>query len=187
MAPIHVARDAGRVRYKLLVVAVREVLQLPDPALKRVAIEIAPEEWSRVERVAGDLLETMHSFPRCVGLAAPQIGESVRMIAVDVSLHPKGDQNAEEILLVNPRVVSASGSEVAREGCLSVPEFTADVRRATECVVEGLTRDGERRTIAASGFEARALQHEIDHLDGLLFLDRVESLSRDVFRRKNYG
>jgi len=168
-------------------VAVRKILRLPDPALKRVALELTADGWSRVARVADDLLETMHSFPRCVGLAAPQIGESVRIIAVDVSLHPKGDPNSEEILLVNPRVVSASGSELAREGCLSVPEFTADVRRATECVVEGLSRDGEPRTIAASGFEARALQHEIDHLDGLLFLDRVESLSRDVFRRKNYG
>jgi len=167
--------------------AVRKILRLPDPALKRMAAEIGPEEWSQVARVADDLLETMHSFRRCVGLAAPQIGESVRMIAVDVSLHPKGDPGAEELLLVNPRLISTSGSEVAREGCLSVPEFTADVRRASECVVEGLTRDGEPRTIAASGFEARALQHEIDHLDGLLFLDRVESLSRDVFRRKNYA
>jgi peptide deformylase len=167
--------------------AVRPILRLPDPALKRVAAEVAPEQWELVARVAADLVETMHSFTRCVGLAAPQIGESVRMIVVDVSLHPKGDPSAEEIVLVNPRVVSGTGSEVAREGCLSVPEFTADVRRAGEVVVEGLARTGEPWTIEASGFEARALQHEIDHLDGLLFLDRVESLSRDVFRRKNYG
>ena len=167
--------------------AVREILRLPDPALKRVAAEATAEEWALVERVAADLVETMHGFPRCVGLAAPQIGESVRMIVVDISLHPKGDQNAVEILLVNPRVVSGTGSEVAREGCLSVPEFTADVRRCAEVTVEGLTREGKPWTIETSGFEARALQHEIDHLDGLLFLDRVESLSRDVFRRKNYG
>ena len=167
--------------------AARQILRLPDPALKRVAAELGAEDWTLGERVAGDLVETMHSFPRCVGLAAPQIGESVRMVIVDVSLHPKGDPSAREILLVNPRVVFATGSEVAREGCLSVPEFTADVRRATEVVVEGLTRSGEPWTIEASGFEARALQHEIDHLDGLLFIDRVESLSRDVFRRKNYG
>jgi peptide deformylase len=168
-------------------VAARQILRLPNPALKRVAAEIGAEDWTLAERVAGDLVETMHSFPRCVGLAAPQIGESVRIVIVDVSLHPKGDPSAREILLVNPRVVFATGSEVAREGCLSVPEFTADVRRATEVVVEGLTRSGEPWTIEASGFEARALQHEIDHLDGLLFIDRVESLSRDVFRRKNYG
>ena len=166
---------------------VRQILRLPDPALKRVAAEATPDEWALVERVAGDLVETMHSFPRCVGLAAPQIGESLRIIVVDVSLHPKGDPGAREILLINPRIVFATGSDVAREGCLSVPDFTADVRRATEVVIEGLTRAGEAQTVEASGFEARALQHEIDHLDGLLFLDRVESLSRDVFRRKNYG
>jgi len=152
-----------------------------------VAAEATSEEWSRTEQVAGDLVETMHSFPRCVGLAAPQIGESLRIIVVDVSLHPKGDPGAREILLINPRIVFATGSDVAREGCLSVPDFTADVRRATEVVIEGSTRAGEAQTVEASGFEARALQHEIDHLDGLLFLDRVESLSRDVFRRKNYG
>ncbi|MGA9762148.1 MAG: peptide deformylase [Gaiellaceae bacterium] len=166
--------------------AVRRILRLPDPALKRLAAEAALE-WELVERVAGDLVETMRSFPRCVGLAAPQIGESLRMIVVDVSRNPKIDASAGEILLINPRVVFATGSEIAREGCLSVPDFTADVRRATDVVVEGLTRAGKARSIEASGFEARALQHEIDHLDGLLFLDRVESLSRDVFRRKNYG
>jgi peptide deformylase len=167
--------------------AVRQILRLPDPVLKRAAAEVAPEQWELVERVAGDLVETMLSFPRCVGLAAPQIGESVRIVVVDVSLHPKGDPDATRKLLINPRVVSRSGSEIAREGCLSVPDFTADVRRATEVVVEGLTLAGEPWTIGAKDFEARALQHEIDHLDGLLFLDRVESLSRDVFRRKNYG
>jgi peptide deformylase len=167
--------------------AVRSILRLPDPALKRVAAEVAPGEWRSAERVCADLVDTMHSFPRCCGLAAPQIGEPVRVIAVDVSLHPKGDADAREIVLVNPRIVSQSGSEVAREGCLSVPELTADVRRATEVVVEGLARTGEPQTITAIGFEARALQHEIDHLDGLLFLDRVESLTRDVFRRKSRG
>src|SRR5665811_1398859 len=85
--------------------AVRQIFRLPDPVLKRVAIEAAPEEWARVERVADDLVETMRGFPRCVGLAAPQIGESVRMVVVDVSLHPKGDPSAQEILLINPRVV----------------------------------------------------------------------------------
>jgi peptide deformylase len=167
--------------------AVRQIFRLPDPVLKRVAAEATPGEWTRIERVADDLVETMHSFPRCLGLAAPQIGESLRIVVVDISLHPKGDPNAREILLVNPRIVFTTGSDVAREGCLSVPDFTADVRRATEVVIEGLTRSGKAQTVEASGFEARALQHEIDHLDGLLFLDRVESLSRDVFRRKSYG
>ncbi len=167
--------------------AVRQIFRLPDPVLKRLAEEATPDEWEWVERVADDLVETMHSFPRCVGLAAPQIGESVRVFVVNISLHPKGDPGAREILIVNPRIVFTTGSEIMREGCLSVPDFTADVRRATEVVVEGLTRSGEAQTVEASGFEARALQHEIDHLNGQLFLDRVESLARDVFRRKNYA
>jgi len=168
-------------------VAVREILHLPNPALKRVAHEIAPGQTALAERVAADLLETMHSFPRCVGLATPQIGESVRIIVVDVSLHPRGGPGSGELLLVNPVIVKRDGAEVAREGCLSVPELTANVSRATEVEIEALTPAGAPLTVSAIGFEARALQHEIDHLDGLLFLDRVDSVPRDVFRRKNYG
>ena len=152
-----------------------------------MAAEIDARDWALVERVAADLLETMHSFPRCVGLAAPQIGEPVRIIAVDVSLHPKGDPNAEEILLVNPRVVSGTR---LRGGARGLPERARVHRRRAPLHRgrdRGADRDGKPWTIEASGFEARALQHEIDHLDGLLFLDRVDSLTRDVFRRKNYG
>jgi peptide deformylase len=89
-------------------------------------------------------------------------------------------------VLVNPRVVLASGGDVAREGCLSIPDLTANVRRATEVVVEASLPEGGSRAIEAEGFEARCLQHEIDHLDGILFLDRVDSLTTDVFRRKRY-
>ena len=167
--------------------ALRQILHIPDPALKRVAEEIAPQQLDLARRVAADLVETMHAFPRCVGLAAPQIGEPVRIIVVDVSLHPKGGPGSGELVLVNPVVVAHSGVEVAREGCLSVPELTANVSRATEVEIEALTPAGAPLTVSAIGFEARALQHEIDHLDGLLFLDRVDSVTRDVFRRKNYG
>jgi peptide deformylase len=89
-------------------------------------------------------------------------------------------------VLVNPRVAEATGAEVAREGCLSIPDFTANVRRATEIVVEGTTADAGPRRIESAGFEARCLLHELDHLDGILFLDRVDSLKTDVFRRKRY-
>jgi peptide deformylase len=170
-------------------VAVRDVLRLPHPALKRVAPEtpLTLEGIPALERVAEDLVDTMRAFPRCVGLAAPQLGEPVRLIAVDVSRHPKGGGGSGLLVLVNPEIVESSGQEVAREGCLSVPDFTADVRRATGIVVEAFSPLGDPRVVVASGFEARALQHEIDHLDGVLFLDRVESLTRDVFRRKSYG
>jgi peptide deformylase len=162
-------------------VAVREVLRYPHPALKAVARELTAGE-PELERVAGDLLDTMRSHPGCVGLAATQLGELVRLVAVDVSEHPKAATSNALLVLANPRIVARSGSEVAREGCLSIPHLTANVRRATQIEVESL--DGGR--IESEGFEARCLQHEIDHLDGLLFLDRVDSLKTDVFLRKRY-
>ena len=126
----------------------------------------------------------MHAHGGCVGLAAPQLGELVRMIAIDVSKNPKVLTTHGELVLVNPRVVLAAGAEVGREGCLSIPELTANVRRATEVVVEAFEPGGGTRVVRAEGFEARCLLHEIDHLDGILFLDRVDSLVDDVFRRK---
>jgi peptide deformylase len=161
-------------------VAVREVLRMPHPALKRRCAEIGDED--EIERVARDLLDTMDASPRCVGVAAPQIGEEVRICVVDVTAHPKAKSCAGRLVLVNPVVVEAEGSKLGREGCLSVPQFTADVRRAARVVVE----DARGLRIAADAFEARCLLHEIDHLDGILFLDRVESASA-VFRRKDYG
>jgi peptide deformylase len=129
----------------------------------------------------------MRSFPRCVGIAAPQLGELVRMVVVDVTDHPKATACHGELVLVNPRVVDSAGAVVAREGCLSIPDLTANVRRATHATIEALDPAGERRVVETEGFEARCLLHELDHLDGILFLDRVASLSRDVFRRKSYG
>jgi peptide deformylase len=164
---------------------VREVLRAPHPTLKRVAAEAAP--GPDAERVARDLLDTMRSFPRCVGIAAPQVGELVRLVVVDASEHPKATVAHGELVLANPRVVESWGAEVAREGCLSVPELTANVRRATRIALEAVTPAGEPVAIETEGFEARCLLHEIDHLDGVLFLDRVDSLATDVFRRKSYG
>jgi peptide deformylase len=166
-------------------VAVREVLRFPHPTLKQTARELDPGD--EAARVAADLLDTMRSFPRCAGIAAPQVGELVRIVAVDVSEHPKATTAHGELVLVNPRVVESSGAEVGREGCLSIPDLTANVRRATHVTIEALEPDGAERRIATDGFEARCLLHEIDHLDGVLFLDRVDSLATDVFRRKSYG
>ncbi len=159
--------------------APREVLLYPDPRLKQVA---APAQPAEVARVGADLLATMDGLGHCVGLAAPQLGELVRVVAVDVSQHPKATEHNGRLLLANPRIVEAEGAEVGREGCLSIPDLTANVRRATRIVVEHAGG-----TIRSSGFEARCLQHEIDHLDGILFLDRVASIVDDVFRRKSYS
>ncbi|HEX2359877.1 MAG TPA: peptide deformylase [Solirubrobacterales bacterium] len=156
----------------------RDVLLYPHPALKQVAALAQPGE---LKRVGDDLLETIRSHPGCVGLAAPQVGEPVRIVAVDVSEHPKAETSNGLLLLANPRVVETEGGEVAREGCLSIPDLTANVRRATRIAVE---HSGGR--VECEGFEARCVLHEIDHLDGILFLDRVLSLADDIFQRKRY-
>jgi peptide deformylase len=160
-------------------VSVREVLLHPHPLLTRTAPPALPGE---VDGVIADLLDTMRAFGHCVGIAAPQIGELTRIAVVDVRGHPKAETDNGLLVLANPRIVEASGSEVAREGCLSLPDLTADVRRATRIVFE----HGSGR-FESEGFEARCVQHEIDHLDGILFLDRVESLVDDLFKRKSYG
>jgi peptide deformylase len=141
-----------------------------------------PARRDEAERVARDLIDTMRAFPGCVGIAAPQIGEMIRVAVVDCSEHPRAvDANNGLIVLVNPRITWREGDELAREGCLSVPELTGNVRRAT-----GVTVEAGAVAAQSVGFEARCIQHELDHLDGILFLDRVESLAHDLFVRKVY-
>jgi peptide deformylase len=157
----------------------REVLLYPDRRLKQVATPAQPGE---AEAIAADLLDTMDALGHCVGLAAPQLGHLSRVVVVDVREHPKAPDNNGRLVLVNPRIAAASGSEVGREGCLSIPDLTANVRRASAVTVEH-----SGGTVESAGFEARCIQHEIDHLDGILFLDRVASLVDDVFRRRRYA
>jgi peptide deformylase len=167
-------------------VAVRAILRYPHPSLKKTATPVDPARRADIARVRRDLIDTMRAHPGCVGLAAPQLDELVRMVVVDVSDHPRSTSSNGLLVLVNPLVAQASGSEVAREGCLSIPDFTANVRRATRIVIEAAAPEQDRRQILSEGFEARCLLHELDHLDGVLFLDRVDSLKTDVFRRKRY-
>lgn len=139
-------------------------------------------------QLLADLADTLYSTPG-VGIAAPQIGVLMRAIVVDVTWLPprKGKEQPKghgKIALLNPRVVKAEGTLTFREGCLSIPEFLADVRRASFVRVEGLDVEGQPCVYESEGFEAVALQHEIDHLDGLLFLDRVSDIKTDLFRRK---
>ena len=136
--------------------------------------------------MVADLVDTIDAHPGCVGLAAPQIGEAVRIVVVNVAGHRRATSAHGLLALVNPVVVGESGAEVAREGCLSIPDLTANVRRAMHVAITAKSPLGEDVRIEAEGFEARCLLHEIDHLDGILFLDRVDSLKRDVFRRKTY-
>lgn len=164
----------------------RKVLLLPDPVLKRRAEPAGGPDPD----LAADLVDTMRVSPGCVGLAAPQIGVSKRAFCVDVSEHPsqrkRGARNHGLVILFDPELIHSEGSEVRREGCMSVPDLTANVRRAVRVVVRGIDEQGRPRVIEAEGFEARAFQHELDHLDGFVILDRVASLTTDVFRRKVY-
>jgi len=156
--------------------AVREVLTYPAPILKEVAREATPEE---AEAALVDLLDTMAAHERCVGIAAPQIGIPLRIALVNISAHPHGNESHGLIELVNPEVTNISeGTKVSREGCLSLPDLTANVRRPRKATFET-----GGRTYEVSGFEARCVLHEIDHLDGILFLDRVASVTDDIFRR----
>jgi peptide deformylase len=149
------------------------VVAAPHEVLGARCAEVDPTDPDVVQ-LAADLIATMRVSPGCVGLAANQVGIGWRLFSLDVSRHPKTRTHHGTFVLVNPVVVAASRNEKGREGCMSVPDFTGDVRRATRMTVSGaLPGSGEEVTLTTDAFEARALQHEIDHLDGLLFLDRV--------------
>ena len=164
---------------------VLEVVRAPAPVLGTAGEDVDPTA-PEVVQVAADLVATMRVSPGCVGLAAPQVGIGARVFTVDVSGHPKTRSHHGTFVLCNAVVVSASRNERAREGCMSVPDLTGDVRRATRVVVRGdLPGTGTAVDVTAEAFEARALQHEIDHCDGALFLDRVAG-AHAVHPRKTY-
>ncbi|WP_328991436.1 peptide deformylase [Kribbella sp. NBC_01245] len=162
-----------------------EVVQAPHPVLATEGAEIDPADPVMVA-LAADLVATMRVSPGCVGLAAPQVGVAAQMFALDVTGHPKTRTCHGVFVLCNAVVVEASRQEKAREGCMSVPDLTGDVKRATRLTVTGqLPGTAESVTISTDAFEARALQHEIDHCAGKLFLDRVAG-AHAIFPRKVY-
>ncbi len=164
---------------------VLEVVTAPEAVLARAGERVDPTDPVTV-RIAADLIATMRVSPGCVGLAAPQVAIGARVFCVDVTEHPKTRTHHGTFALCNAEVVQASRKERAREGCMSVPDFTGDVKRATRLVVRGqLPGTGEEVTLETDAFEARALQHEIDHTDGLLFLDRVAG-AHAVHPRQTY-
>jgi peptide deformylase len=164
---------------------VLDVIRAPSQVLSVGGLPVDPAD-PVVVQLCADLVATMRVSPGCVGLAAPQVGESVQAFCVDVSAHPKTRTRHGLIVLVNAEIVEASRNEKAREGCMSVPDITGDVKRATKITVAGLLPlSGERVLITTDAFEARALQHEIDHCDGKLFLDRVIG-AHAVHPRKTY-
>jgi peptide deformylase len=165
---------------------VQPILKYPHPVLKRMCHLVEQVDRS-VQDLIRDLVDTMRESPGSVGVAAPQIGVTLRVCVVDVSNNRHGRENNHGLLrMINPEISGRSGSATMREGCMSVPDYTGDVDRATEITVCFCEPDGNRREISASGFEAVAIQHEMDHLDGILFLDRISSIKTGLFRRKNY-
>ncbi|GAA2375768.1 peptide deformylase [Dactylosporangium salmoneum] len=165
--------------------AVRPVVRAPDTVLGTAGEPVDPTD-PKILQLAEDLLATMRVSPGCVGLAAPQLGVSAQVFAVDVTGHPKARTTHGAFVLCNARVVEASQWQKGREGCMSVPDLTGDVKRANRLVVAGFAPGGtEEMEIVTDAFEARALQHEIDHCAGLLFLDRVAG-AHAVYARKVY-
>lgn len=157
----------------------RPILRLGDSILSqptRPVEAITPA----IETLIDDMIETMYAAPG-IGLAAPQVGESLRLFVIDLSL---GKDPAALHVMINPEFVHRDGMQLEEEGCLSVPGFTATVARPKHAAVKALNRQGEAFTIAGEGLLARALQHEMDHLNSCLFVDRLRGISRDLILRK---
>jgi peptide deformylase len=163
---------------------VRPVVSAPDQVLGTAGADVDPRD-PEIVRLAADLVATMRVSPGCVGLAAPQVGVSARVFAVDVTGHPKARTTHGTFVLCNAEVIEASQWQKGREGCMSVPDLTGDVKRAGRLVVVGQLPGGGEVQVTTDAFEARALQHEIDHCAGLLFLDRVAG-AHAVYTRKVY-
>lgn len=162
---------------------IRDVVVYPDRRLKQACMPVRAF-GPALARLAGALEDTARSFPRTTGIAAPQVGELWRACFVDCTDNPKVPEPHGPLLLVNPVLLHHTGNEIGREGCLSLPEITANVERPVEIAVRYHDVHGEAHEIEADGFEARVILHEMDHLDGVLILDRVKSLALDVFPRK---
>ena len=157
----------------------RPILRLGDSILSepaRVVDTITPE----IEALIDDMIETMYAAPG-IGLAAPQVGVSLKIFVIDLSL---GKDPAGLHTMINPQFVERDGMQLEEEGCLSIPGFTATVARPSRVVVEGLNRHGEKYRLEGTGLLARALQHEVDHLNSCLFVDRLRGISRDLILRK---
>jgi peptide deformylase len=164
--------------------AVLEVLQYPDQRLKQVSAPVTVFD-AVLHSFLADLEQTMRAGPGSVGIAAPQVNHLLRIVIVDVSSKPNIPQHGC-LRLINPEIIQRAGEVKGREGCMSVPDYTGSVLRAQSVRVRSQDTDGQWREFDCEGYEARAVQHEIDHLDGLLFLDRVVSPRQDLFRRKLY-
>ncbi len=165
--------------------AVLEILTYPDERLKQEATPVEQID-DELRGFIADLEETMEAGPGGVGIAAPQVGRFQRIVIVDCSKTRKPVPNHGRLFLINPEITEWEGMAVGREGCMSVPDYTGNVIRAEAVTLKALDMDGNEQEYRCEGFEARAIQHEMDHLDGMLFLDRLVSRRNDLFKRKVY-
>jgi peptide deformylase len=161
--------------------ALREVLKFPDKRLREVSTPIE-KITDEIRELASDMAEVMYDEPG-IGLAAPQVGQTVRLIVVDTEWTTEGGEQ-NPLMLVNPEIVERSGQITWTEGCLSVPDFEADVSRASHVVLRAANLEGEDLEIDASELQAVCFQHEIDHLDGILFIDRISRLKRNLYTQR---
>ena len=161
-----------------------EILKYPDDRLKQVSAEVAVFD-DALRLFIAELEATMRAGPGGVGIAAPQVARFDRIVIIDVSSKPKIKHNGC-MILINPEITEWDGYKIGREGCMSVPDYTGNVMRAEKIKLDTCDEQGNKKEFECEGYEARAVQHEIDHLDGLLFLDRLVSRKKDLFRRKVY-
>ncbi|WP_047049567.1 peptide deformylase [Vibrio mexicanus] len=157
--------------------AVLDIVTAPDPRLKRTSIDV--EDVQSVQTLIDDMLETLYSTSNGIGLAAPQVGRQEAVVVIDLS-----ENQDDPLVLINPKVVSGSNKALGQEGCLSVPDYYADVERFTSVEVSALDRQGNPITIKSDDFLAIAMQHEIDHLSGNLFIDYLSPLKQKMALKK---
>ena len=165
-----------------------DILKYPDERLKQESQPVAAFD-DALRAFVADLEETMRAGSGGVGIAAPQVGRFERIVIVDISAMrklPAGSSSSGRMLLINPEITEWEGMVMGREGCMSVPDYTGNVIRAESIRFTACDEFGQQHEYTCEGFEARAVQHEVDHLDGLLFLDRLVSRRTDLFRRKVY-
>lgn len=159
--------------------SLRDILKYPDKRLRKKSLPVKKIDKNLL-KLLDDLADTMYNAPG-VGLAAPQLGEHVRVAVVDIS---SKDEENNLIELINPVIAESGGSQISEEGCLSVPGFYGNIRRKNSITVEAQDRDGKKFELSADGLFSRVLQHEIDHLDGILFFDRMAKLKKELFLKK---
>ncbi len=162
-----------------------KILTYPDECLKQISEDVESLDSDTLDFIR-QLEVTRQAGPGAVGIAAPQVGVQKRIVIVDVSAMRKPVDNHGHMIMINPEITEWEGMAMGREGCLSVPDFTGNVIRAERIKLHYMDEQGQSHEIESCGFEARAIQHELDHLDGLLFLDRLVSRRTDLFKRKVY-